>query len=101
MLCGERGRRVLCSRGGGAGKSRLAGLLIAMDQVSEHAPLDCRKCPSFCCRMVGDVEVSRQYIRRLAKFFALTGRQDADRKYVRANRKGEMCIKQDLNPGHV
>jgi len=57
---------------GGTGSIGLAaarrGVVDRMDEVGEHAPLDCGKCPGFCCRMAGYVEVSRQDIRRLAKF---------------------------------
>ena len=71
-----------------------AGLVMAQD--GEHAPLNCRKCPSFCCRVAGYVEVSRQDIRRLAKFLGLTVRQFEERHLVEVTRKREKLIKQDL-----
>jgi len=89
------GRELIRGGSGSVSPPLDAGLLIGMDQVSEHAPLNCRKCPSFCCRMAGYVEVSRADIRRLAKFLGLTVRQFEERHIVEVTRKGEKLIKQD------
>jgi Fe-S-cluster containining protein len=70
-----------------------AGLLMAQDGA--HAPLNCGKCPGFCCRVAGYVEVSRKDIRRLAKFLGLTVRQFEERHLVEITRKREKLIKQD------
>jgi len=55
--------------------------------------LDCLKCPAFCCRTAGYVEVSRNDIRRLAKFLNLTVRDFEERHIVERNRKGSKRIK--------
>ena len=55
--------------------------------------LDCLKCPSLCCRMAGYVRVSREDIRRLAKFLNLTVREFEERHIVERTRKGEKRIK--------
>jgi Fe-S-cluster containining protein len=55
--------------------------------------LDCLKCPSLCCRMAGYVEVSRNDIRRLAKFLHLTVREFEERHIAERTRKGEKRIK--------
>ena len=55
--------------------------------------LDCLKCPAFCCRTAGYVEVSRNDIRRLAKFLGLTTREFEERHIVERNRKGSKRIK--------
>ena len=55
--------------------------------------LDCLKCPAFCCRAAGYVEVSRNDIRRLAKFLGLTVREFEARHIVERNRKGSKRIK--------
>ena len=56
-------------------------------------PLDCLKCPSFCCRTAGYVEVSRNDIRRLAKFLNLTVREFEARHIVERTRNGRKRIK--------
>jgi Fe-S-cluster containining protein len=61
--------------------------------VSDHQPLDCLKCPSLCCKMAGYVEVSRNDIRRLAKFLGVTVRQFEAQHLVEVTRKGEKLIK--------
>ncbi|MBV9247962.1 MAG: YkgJ family cysteine cluster protein [Acetobacteraceae bacterium] len=58
-----------------------------------HDPLDCLKCPALCCRMAGYVRVSRDDIRRLAKFLNLTVRQFEERHIIEKTRKGEKRIK--------
>jgi Fe-S-cluster containining protein len=55
--------------------------------------LDCLKCPSMCCRMAGYVEVSRNDIRRLAKFLHLTVQEFEARHIVERTRKGSKRIK--------
>ena len=55
--------------------------------------LDCLKCPAFCCRTAGYVEVSRNDIRRLAKFLHLTVREFEARHIVERTRKGSKRIK--------
>ncbi len=55
--------------------------------------LDCLKCPSLCCRMAGYVRVSREDIRRLAKFLGLTVPEFEERHIVERTRKGEKRIK--------
>ena len=72
------------------------GAGLVMDDDGAHAPLNCRKCPGFCCRVAGYVEVSRKDIRRLAKFLGLTVRQFEERHLVEVTRKREKLIKQDL-----
>ena len=55
--------------------------------------LDCLKCPAFCCRTAGYVEVSRNDIRRLAKFLGQTVREFEERHIVERTRKGSKRIK--------
>lgn len=55
--------------------------------------LDCLKCPSLCCRMAGYVEVSREDIRRLAKFLRLTVPEFERRHIVEKTKKGGKRIK--------
>jgi Fe-S-cluster containining protein len=52
------------------------------------------KCPSLCCRMAGYVRVSRDDIRRLAKFLRLSVPEFERRHIVETTRKGEKRIKQ-------
>ncbi|HXT80062.1 MAG TPA: YkgJ family cysteine cluster protein [Acetobacteraceae bacterium] len=59
-----------------------------------HERLDCLKCPSLCCRMAGYVRVSRDDIRRLAKFLNLSVAEFEKRHIVETTRKGEKRIKQ-------
>ena len=56
--------------------------------------LDCIRCPSLCCRMAGYVRVSRDDIRRLAKFLNLSVAEFEKRHIVETTRKGEKRIKQ-------
>ena len=55
--------------------------------------LDCLKCPAFCCRTAGYVEVSRNDIRRLARFLNPTVREFEERHIVERTRKGSKRIK--------
>ncbi len=55
--------------------------------------LDCERCPSFCCRMAGYVEVSRADIRRLAKFLGLSVPEFERRHIQERTRKGSKRIK--------
>lgn len=59
-----------------------------------HDRLDCLKCPSLCCRMAGYVRVTRDDIRRLAKFLDLSVPEFEKRHIVETTRKGEKRIKQ-------
>ena len=51
------------------------------------------KCPAFCCRSAGYVEVSRNDIRRLAKHLKLTVRAFEEKHIVEKTRKGSKRIK--------
>ena len=55
--------------------------------------LDCMKCPAFCCRSAGYVEVSRNDIRRLAKHLKLTVPAFEEKHIVEKTRKGSKRIK--------
>ena len=55
--------------------------------------LDCLKCPSLCCRMAGYVEVSRNDMRRLARFLDVTVAEFETRHIVERTRKGSKRIK--------
>ncbi len=59
-----------------------------------HERLDCLKCPSLCCRMAGYVRVTRDDIRRLAKFLHLSVPEFEKRHILETTRKGEKRIKQ-------
>lgn len=59
-----------------------------------HDRLDCLKCPSLCCRMAGYVRVTRDDIRRLAKFLSLSVPEFEKRHILETTRKGEKRIKQ-------
>ena len=56
--------------------------------------LNCLKCPALCCRMAGYVRVSREDIRRLARFLGLTVRAFEATHIIEVTRKGEKRIKQ-------
>lgn len=62
--------------------------------MPDHPPLDCMKCPALCCRMAGYVRVSREDIRRLARFLGLTVPEFEARHIIEKTRKGEKRIKQ-------
>lgn len=68
-----------------------AGLLHTGPMSAES--LDCLKCPAFCCRSAGYVEVSRNDIRRLAKYLRLTVPAFEERHIVERARKGSKRIK--------
>ena len=51
------------------------------------------KCPAFCCRSAGYVEVSRNDIRRLAKHLKLTVPAFEEKHIVEKTRKGSKRIK--------
>jgi len=55
--------------------------------------LSCLKCPSFCCKMAGYVQVTETDIRRLAKHLGLTARAFEDKHVLKVTRKGEKLIK--------
>lgn len=61
--------------------------------MPDHPPLDCVRCPALCCRMAGYVRVSREDIRRLARFLGLTVREFETRHIIEKTRKGEKRIK--------
>jgi Fe-S-cluster containining protein len=61
--------------------------------LTENKPLDCLRCPSFCCKLAGYVQVSRADIRRLAKHLQLTVREFEARHIVKITRKREKLIK--------
>jgi Fe-S-cluster containining protein len=61
--------------------------------MTEHSALDCLKCPALCCRMAGYVRVSRDDIRRLARFLDLTVPEFERRHIVERTRSGEKRIK--------
>ena len=61
--------------------------------MSDRPPLDCLRCPSLCCRSAGYVAVSRDDIRRLARFLHLTVRECEERHVVKITRAGEKRIK--------
>jgi Fe-S-cluster containining protein len=67
-------------------------MLQAMAET-EHAPLNCLKCVSFCCKVAGYVETRRADIRRLAKHFGLTVAEFEAKHIVEKTRKGEKLIK--------
>jgi Fe-S-cluster containining protein len=71
----------------------LAPSSTSVVQMSDHKPLDCLKCRSFCCKMAGYVRASRSDIRRLAKFLDLTVREFEERHVLEVTRKGEKLIK--------
>jgi hypothetical protein len=61
--------------------------------TTEHPPLNCLKCSSFCCKLAGYVEVRRADIRRLAKHLGLTVRAFEEKHIVETTRKGEKLLK--------
>jgi hypothetical protein len=71
--------------------ARCGAIAQTGDMVAES--LDCLRCPSFCCRTAGYVEVSRNDIRRLAKFLGLTVPEFEQRHIVERTRKGSKRIK--------
>jgi Fe-S-cluster containining protein len=56
--------------------------------------LNCKTCPSFCCKMAGYVEVSGTDIRRLADHLGLSVPQFTE-KHLTKPRKGRARIKGD------
>ncbi len=54
--------------------------------------LDCMVCPSFCCRMAGDVEVYKPDIRRLADHLGLTV-QEFRKKHVLKPQRGSKFVR--------
>jgi len=61
--------------------------------ATEHPPLSCLNCSSFCCKLAGYVEVRRADIRRLAKHLDLTVPEFEEKHIVEVTRKGEKLIK--------
>lgn len=66
--------------------------------MSDPQPLDCQKCPGFCCKMAGYVQVSAWDIRRLAKYLGLTVRAFEARHIVKVTRSGKKRIKAGYEP---
>jgi Fe-S-cluster containining protein len=63
--------------------------------MADNPPLNCLKCPSFCCYVGGYVQVSRNDIRQLAKHLGLTVRQFEEQHIIKVNEDGEKLIKND------
>ena len=59
--------------------------------MSDDIPLNCKRCPAFCCTMAGYVEVSIRDVRRLAKHFGMTV-PEVEKKHV-VGRRGRRYIK--------
>ncbi len=59
----------------------------------DSRPLDCLRCPAFCCKIAGYVEVSEYDIRRLAKFLGLTKSEFEAKHIVERTRRGKKHIK--------
>ncbi len=62
----------------------------------ESRPLDCLRCPAFCCKIAGYVEVSEYDIRRLAKFLGLTKSEFEAKHIVERTRRGKKHIKAEF-----
>ena len=54
----------------------------------ESPPLNCKRCPAFCCTLAGYVEVSHNDVRRLADHFGLTVQEFED-KHLVVKRRGK------------
>ena len=65
-------------------------------RVSKTEKLSCLKCPGFCCKMAGLVEVSAYDIRRLAKHLALTAPEFEEKHIVEVTRRGKKHIKSEF-----
>ena len=52
----------------------------------ESPPLNCRRCPAFCCTLAGYVEVSANDIRRLADHLGLT-LAEFEQKHIRTKKR--------------
>ena len=83
-----------CLRTGKWNRLRYRRQALNHGAMPVHERLDCLKCPSLCCRMAGYVRVSRDDIRRLAKFLDLSAAEFEKRHIVETTRKGEKRIKQ-------
>ncbi len=66
---------------------------VKVPVTTEHPPLNCLKCSSFCCKLAGYVEVRRADIRRLAKHLGLTVPAFEAKHIVETTRKGEKLLK--------
>ncbi|HTU55096.1 MAG TPA: YkgJ family cysteine cluster protein [Acetobacteraceae bacterium] len=62
----------------------------------DSKPLDCLRCPAFCCKIAGYVEVSEYDIRRLAKFLGLTKGEFEAQHIVERTRRGKKHIKSEF-----
>ena len=54
----------------------------------ESPPLNCRRCPAFCCTLAGYVEVSGNDIRRLADHLGLTV-PEFEQKHLVTKKRGK------------
>ena len=63
----------------------------------DETPLSCLRCPSLCCKMAGYVEVSRNDIRRLAKYLGLTVAEFEEKHIAERTRRGKKRIKAEFD----
>jgi hypothetical protein len=61
--------------------------------MTDKAALNCLKCPAFCCRMAGYVEVRPADIRRLSKHLGLSVAAFEKKHIVHVTRRGSKRIK--------
>ena len=54
----------------------------------ESPPLNCRKCPAFCCTLAGYVEVSMRDVQRLAQHLGMTVPEFEKKHLVTKRRAG-------------
>ncbi len=52
--------------------------------MTKDIPLDCRRCPAFCCRLAGYVDVTKTDERRLAKHLGLSHEQFEKKHIIKA-----------------
>src|SRR5258706_4000759 len=60
--------------------------------MSDGVPLNCKRCPGFCCTMAGVVEVSIRDVRRLAKHLGMTV-PEFEKKHIVSGRARRRRIK--------
>lgn len=63
--------------------------------MADGIALNCRRCPSFCCKMAGQVEVSMADRKRLAKRLGLTLTQFDEKHTFRDGRRKQKLIKHE------
>jgi len=61
--------------------------------MAEGKRLNCNRCPSFCCKMAGDVQVSRNDRRRLAKHLGMSLPDFEAKHVVKRPRNPDLFIK--------